>query len=264
MHVLAALDVNVQNDFWSIAVAVATMVAAAGTLAAVGAALFLPGWQNKRSRPKLTLSGEFPQWQQLYDAKDVNPVVMDGPQLLLVNEPGRETAHGVEVLASVYEQPRGITADGQKFGAITQFIDVQLNHSANDGSLGRPSTNVGPGGVRRVYFARIGEPEHIYDSWYAAPTESTVAFDLDWCGAWATFPARREELHWIETGVEYIVELLVTGNNFDAFRMRGSVMFERSDWSEEPIGTEQEHPIFARITWIEALKKVTDRIEPVM
>jgi hypothetical protein len=264
MHVLAALDVNVQNDFWSIAAAIATMVAAGGTLAAVGAALFLPGWRAKRTRPKLTLSAEFPQWQQLYDAKDVNPVVMDGPQILLANEPGRETARGVEVLASVYEQPRGVGPNGEKFGAITQFIDVPLNHNANDGAYGRPYTNIGPGATRRVYFARIGEPEHIYDSWYRAPTESTVAFDLDWCGAWATYPARRDELHWIETGVEYIVELLVTGDNFDAFRVRGLIQFERSDWSEEPIGTEAAHPIFTRITWTETLEKVTDHIEPVM
>jgi hypothetical protein len=267
MDLLAALDVDVRNDFWSIAAAVATIVAAAGTVAAVVTALFLPRWQAAKTRPKLTLRAEYVEWERFYDGNDGRATVFDGPQLLLANEAGRETARGVELLASVYELSSSVsrlTEDGRP-GPVKVFVDVPLNHDAADGSYGRPSTNVGPGAERRANMTRMGEPAHIYDTTAAPPLGSdSPVFELAWCGTWATWPERRDQLHWIESDQDYVLELLVTGDNFDAFRMRGVVRLERQDWSNQPnLQTNLNQPVFLRMLWVEDLKPVTDRLRAV-
>jgi hypothetical protein len=239
MHLLAALDVNVQNDAWSIAVAVATIVAALGTVGAIIVALFLPGWQAKRTRPKLTVETEGGAlWGSSYaPADDVDRPndVHDGPVLLISNAPGRETAHRVEVLLTVYEhteqkQPHGWTM------TIQPVTDRPLNFSENDGRYGTRTTNVGPGATRRVYFMRLGDAQSLFATWYPSrdakpPTILNDGFKaMQVCGAWATVPAQQDNLSYVHSSgsgdgrsSSYYVELLVTGDNFDALRYRGRV-----------------------------------------
>jgi hypothetical protein len=153
-HVLAAIQVDVQTDVWSIITALATV-------AAVLTALFLPPWQAKQRRPKLTLSPESPGlWTTSYRTAEAKKPSepQDGPVLLISNERGKDTAHGVEVLLKVYERA-GKTSDSELEPlTIRLFADRALNYSGNDGYSGTRSANVGPGATRRVHLMRIGDP----------------------------------------------------------------------------------------------------------
>jgi hypothetical protein len=238
VHLLAALDVNVQNDGWSIAVAVATMVAALATLGAVGVALYLPSLQAKRTRPKLTIQTEGDSWGSGYsptgDADRPNDV-HDGPVLLISNAPGRETAHHVEVLLTVYEHTEQ-TEPVSWTMTLRSVTDSPLNFSENDGTYGTQTINVGPGATRRVYFLRLGDAQSLFATWYPSrdakpPTIRGDGLELmQVCGAWATVPARQDNLSYVYSSgsgdgrsCSYCVELLVTGDNFDALRYRGRV-----------------------------------------
>lgn len=264
-HVLAAIQVDVQSDVWSIITALAAAVAAIGTVGAVITALFLPPWQAKQSRPKLTLSPEVTGlWTTSYRTPEADKPSEphDGPVLLISNERGKDTAHGVEVLLTVYERPDQNDPAVEPL-TIRRFADRALNYSDNDGYSGTRSANVGPGATRRVYLTRIGDPTVLFKSWY--PEERAVPPGimnngpqfLKFCGAWATHPARQDELVWLVSSTPYWVEMMVVGDNFDALTYRGRIQVYIIDNDSDP----KRQSRSVAVKWILPLAPATRKLD---
>lgn len=161
--------------------------------------------------------------------------------LLLHNAEGRDTARDVEVFAYVA-------------GQITSEEDMPAMHVPADtdplvfeNPLGsNPVRTIGsiPAGFsRKVYWALVGEPRPVAQAF--AQDVPNVAGVVS--AAVAVDPYGRTEVPWMDFQAAYVVDLIVTGSNFDALYFSGvfeSYMSEAEDahdgglvgytWAKQP------------------------------
>jgi hypothetical protein len=249
---MSVIEVQLTRDWVDYATLAATAFAALGTVGAVFWAIFGPAWRQRRRRPVLTLVNENEGGEALYEKDE--PRVFDGACLRLQNEPGRETAEGVEVLISVFSELPDIGDEGGVM-ELPLVSDENLNFNGNDGTAGRSQASV-PGGVaRRIYIARLGDPQELFYSWQMSPDAEKPTNIDDMCGAWATTPAHQDMIAWLRDGSEYRIELTLAGNNIDAVRYEAKVEVSRAAHAAIDL-LEMKHPINVTFNWIEGLSRL--------
>jgi hypothetical protein len=193
----------------------ATLGGVVVTLLAVLVALFGHRVQERRKRPRLSLS---------VDPVSMGVEIHSGDaeilSLRIHNEKGRDTAREVEVFVTVFGQ------DGDIFLMAGEEVALNWDDPLGDGG-GRSTATVPAGSSRRVSFAVL---QHL-----AAVDEQGRA---DWAYL-AVYPPNKVTHATLREGVPYAVTISVTGANFDALSYRGAVAFEEHD---EPVGD-----VFVRI-----------------
>jgi hypothetical protein len=148
-----------------------------------------------------------------------------------------------------------VLLDGEVLVELPLIADENLNFNGNDGSAGRVQASV-PGGVaRRVYLARIGDPQKLFESCEQA-VGAKPPREKRFCGAWATTPARQDRIAWVYDDAEYQIELTVAGNNVEAVQYLARVRFERiEDVDLEFAGMHGLTSV--TVHWVEGLRPVS-------
>jgi hypothetical protein len=215
----------------------AEAVGAVGTLLAVLAALFGPQFHAWRRRPLVTLEG-----------------------FRVRNERGRDTARDVEVFITAAKEtwsfPDGAARERYFFeepgetGSIDSYVaadnrNLPFDPPSTQASC-RSMVNIAAGHWRDVYLLVDGmDAEAVLETLGVQPDTVRMPRNADTYAALAVCRRTAEEsVAWLENGVEYDVELLITGANFDAVRYRAKIRsFRRkksgatasfTGWSEVP------------------------------
>lgn len=196
---------------------------ALGTVGAVALALFLPRFEERRTRPRLTLSPEPDEPVSLSQGDDVVRI-----GLRVHNAPGRQTAVDVEVHVIAWlEGEQGIRAVARDFPLRVQ--------GATDGAT---TANVHAGYSRTFAFAQLRE---FFDPNKAVQSAPLGFFDI----------VPRDRMH--ETVMRlrqrYVTYIVVMGSNFDAVAFRGVLGLSADDASEPD-------EVTATMAWAEPLQPV--------
>ena len=246
------------TDWILVCVAVASAVA---TVGAVLVALFGPDWRAKNRAPSITLTGE-PEFAGSVDLEDELPQIYDGLSVQLLNKRGRHTAHGVEVFITASYYDKMLDFDFHQVTARNLNFDSPL-----DGHYGRAVATVPSGFVRPIYIASVGVPEMLFDRHYPGSVPLTDLDSGPSFAVWALTPARQDEIQFLTEETEYTVELVITGENFDAVRYLGKLTYAKSSMDELVSDPDDEEPEYApsatrfmiRLRWSEALTPVAPR-----
>lgn len=232
--------------------------AAAGTIGAVLVALFGPAWREKRRRPSLQLVVEDHDVMTLYDAAAAGREKPDdGPAINVVNATGKDVARDVEVLATVlmpYEE------EGEELPIPLVERETLLFNSPSRRSRDEWQTRVPPGFGRRVYFVLLGARAELFHSFRAVEDVTSREWkDVGQNAALAAYPPTRDNMFWLADG-EYIVELEVTGANFDALSYRGRFAIETDEMGELRLADDEaeslERATSVKFTWVESPKLI--------
>jgi hypothetical protein len=217
-----------RSDSWlDVLAAVATMVAAIGTVAAVVVALYLNLWRESRRRPELELSideesAAISIWALSWEESEFDPGYPPGqPEVLYLrvsNQSGRTTAQDVEVLLTeriVSDKPGGFTG--------ISFENRSLAWGYLTTEDGRPVTSVSiPAGVmRKVEVARFG-PSTWLDAFVSAhsvraggPAEDPME-PIGSNALYAIPPYTYEDFQDLSEWLERYVTLTISARDVDA------------------------------------------------
>lgn len=213
------------GQFW------VSLVGVVVTFGAVMVALFGQRWHASRKRPKLTLrvdqvSSAWPR------GSDSSATTM---WMRLVNAAGRDPAHDVEVFVSM----AGKVADPEVPGGVAFDIlaedEALAFGSPMRGRAEETRATVPAGHSRWLAFADVGEPVSL------ARKAKVMAMHVDEERARLCVDSPDEPLvPWLDFDVDYTVEIVITGSNFDALRFRGKFGCHRApdDLQEHGEGTE--------------------------
>lgn len=212
-----AVDQPRDSPNWTeIAGLVVTTLGVVATFSAVLVALLGQRWHARRRAPKLTLTAaqegmSIPGWPSASD--DIGSTAE--LNIFIYNEAGRDPARDVEVFVSAV----GPTDDGGFYVAAerTNLFYGRLRSGATTTIASIP-----PGFSRTVVLAVLGPPEAIrrmvdgldppsgrHDSWAALIVEGV-----------------RSHACWLHGDLEYRVELVIVGSNFDAVTYEGLIAFD--------------------------------------
>jgi hypothetical protein len=219
---------------------VAAIGTAVGALAAAGAvivALFGPGWQEKRKRPRMTVKYETERAEVAQGAAEPREI-----RLRIHNERGKATAEAVEVLVTVLEPPPAVSSGfGSRAIERTKVVDEgTLNFDRpRAGEAGRSTAAVPSGHSRPVSFALVGPPPKVADCFDDTMRGTDPAGDKNKWAAISLFgvsggPDSWRQLRWLGLDETYDVVLVVTGANFDAVTFGGQLRLTAVRIEEEP------------------------------
>ena len=224
---------------------IATSAGVVVTFAAVLVALFGPRWQANRSQPKLSLSVEPAglEWT-VGEVFGAQPMI-----LLLHNAEGRDTAVDVEVFAYVTSHFK--RDDGMPSGHVAVDSEPLVFENPLGSNPVRTASSIPSGFSRKAYWALVGQPGVIAQAFAQEPRDAAANELL---AAVAVDPYGRTEVSWMWFGRKYLVDLIVTGSNFDAVYFSGvveSVISEADGerdpgsvgylWTEQPRRVAPEH-----------------------
>jgi len=227
--------------------AVSTAVGAVATLAAVLVALFWRDVQAGRRRPKLAIRVDGASYQ----LSTREPGILETP-LIVTNAPDKDVAENVEILISV-----GIVEDESGGGPLIIDAEPLTWQSGLLGHYGQPAGVVPPGTTRRAYFAYLGARRQIFSRHFHHPASSAVApEDARIVGAFATYPARSDLIHWIEPGTPYSVRLDVTVGSAGTHSLSGHFILVRETEDEQFLDDPDQ--LFS-FTWRKPLQLIAPR-----
>jgi hypothetical protein len=213
------------RDLVDWATLVVASIAALGTVGAVLAALFLPRFEERRTRPQLTLSTE--------PEGGMGMVVGSGGSewvnLRIHNARGKRMARDVEVRVLAW------TVRPDATHVVVEDLGLVVD-AAGTATV----TTVPPGHARSVGFLVIEDVDE----------------DQEGPGVFAHFrtaPPEAARLSRMEPPYEYPTYVTVTGSNFDALVYEGALGFIASD---EPI--EDRVAKVVSIGWAKPLRRVPD------
>jgi hypothetical protein len=196
----------------------ATAIASVGTLIAIGVALFGPEWRAKRHEPRLTLTAAetSAEWPTMPPYPPV-----DALHLLVHNERGRDTAHEVEVFVTAVGRGKDYTREDPRSRATIQQ-NLNFNNPLQ-GQYGSRVASVPSGFSRRVHFVLLGGSDLIWQAHHQIEGAPRGPWGT---AALALYPGRNDNIAYLEPDVEYDIELVVVGSNFDAVAYSGTVRYE--------------------------------------
>jgi hypothetical protein len=216
-------------DWTALAVA---FCAALGTVGAVLVALFLPRVEERRRRPRLTLSVE--------PHGGVGIVLGRGGaaelRLRIHNARGKQMAREVEVHVISWAETPELT----QVAAEDEPLQIDNPFRGAETTV----TSVAPGHSRSVSFAVLDEM--LEDQ------------SLRYCGYFGIAPRERMGKSRMEPGRAYNTYLAVTGSNFDAIFYRGVLEFTHG---REPVDDQLEDSL--SLGWKDPLSRVSEIPESV-
>jgi hypothetical protein len=221
---------------------VATVLAAAGTIAAVLVALYLNVWQERQRAPALSLALP-PDWPRGWDfsttqRRAVRPLVLE-----IENAKGRRTARNVEVLLT--------TDHGGEAGT----------HEVHQGQLvwdipGNPAqVDIPPGVARSITVAFVGGIAGILDHIEGVGTRESEADEEKkkhlegQPGMFAVLPTARDGAKYVfADDTEHEITLLLTATDADAIEYQGRLI---ANFTEDE---DEDYPdrFSIRVEWLEA------------
>lgn len=213
--------------------AIATVLAAIGTVGAVVLALWLQIWKERRSQPVLSL--QLPGTRRTFGFGGER--FYGEVWVAVSNLPDRRTARSVEVLltARAMEDP---------VNPPPTFQDQPLRW---DNALGF-ALDIPPGVQRRALAMMIGDPRAIYAGAALNPSEledipdpEVVERYLGYVGAFPGPVRVPGDIRWLEPDIDYELWFTVTGRDISASTYRATVHATTSGhhselaWVEEPV-----------------------------
>lgn len=235
---------NVYAATWlDYVVAIGTLLASLGALAAVGLTLYLNVWRDKSRRPSLGLE----LTQEASNGVAFDPWEDDGPVILsplaVKNEAGKNSAHRVEVLLSA-----GFWLASHAVGKDKQFVEI-INQdpltwwiSDPPQGSGQPSAEIPPGVTRKAVLLICGHPRSILG--LLPPQKPFDDADSDYLrrqlGMFPVVPLAQETALWVNNQLAYEIRLTVVGEDLDAISYRtrlrwGGVSFDELNEADGPI-----------------------------
>jgi hypothetical protein len=133
--------------------------------------------------------------------------------IILHNADGRDTARDVEVFAYVVSHP----TSREWHTDLPVEMEPLVFENPLGSNMSRTVSSVPPGFYRKAWWVVVGEPAEV--------TKAFVADDKpqveDMSAAVCIDPYSRQGVPWLSTGRAYVVDLIVTGSNFDAVYFSG-------------------------------------------
>jgi len=219
---------------------IATSAGVVVTLLAVLVALFGPGWQTKRRRPKVTLRVD-PNSGPLPVPINISERYARDMRLLIENDPGQDTALDVEVFVTIVGDPGKDDSGFEYFEGVTEAEALVFDNPELGGPL-RDTSTVPAGFSRPVWFALVGPIDTAFVGVglrWSGPEDSeavrlTKRDDLRACAIVTTADANRGPAPVLLLEHGYTVHLIVTGSNFDAQHYVGRVKgsYENGEMSD--------------------------------
>jgi hypothetical protein len=180
----------------------AAAIGAAGTIAAILVALFLPDWQRFRSHPSLTLSFDPTSEDVAMIGDKGQPEVWF--RFRVTNSSRRETARNVRVMVTDVKALAGSRMPDQTI-PYRELLWADLGVGVID---------IPPGVSRRVDIVRIGDRD-------LAEAKSAEAMNM-WLAMWPYKHSRRDRLG----SGRFAVGMVVAGDNFSALPWETIVSFD--------------------------------------
>lgn len=202
-------------------VAVGTLLASLGALAAVGLTLYLNVWRERRRQPELTL--EFsPDAEHgvIYEPDQVGGATALAP-LNVRNAAGKNSAHRVEVLLSAgyWLGPPGTE------GAIREFIELVNQEpitwwiSDPPQGAGRATAEIPAGVSRKAVLLISGHPLTLREMVGGDPEISDQVKDSlrrKHTGIFAVVPMTERTIEWVDNQLAYEIRLTLVAEDMDA------------------------------------------------
>jgi hypothetical protein len=213
MRVVAAT-----HDTFEYATLLAAMAVAVGTLAAVGTALFGPGWLSRRRRPRLSIEPDGFAEAIIMEADPSIQLVT----LRLDNAVGRDRAEDVEVYVDIGWELEP--------SALLPLVEQELLPFGDPRQTPPPPTskNVAAGFSRWMPLFLLGDGPTLARECGLNPDAEPSPLPVRSVGAVAIARLRQERA-WLTAAQEFFITVTVTGANFDAISHAGSFVLEVTD-----------------------------------
>jgi hypothetical protein len=208
------MPVTAGRDTLDYILAISTAVAAAGTLLAVLVALYLNVWREARKRPRLNICFDDPEraggagFQGNPTGPNAVRALPDLPVRVRVsNEPGRRTAHDVEVLLTA----SWVGEDGDPYAFVESTPLVWSPHHRLEGR--ETQLAIPPGVGRTIDLLTYGLPEAVFDLAQAPPGTTTDPGVFALLHIW---PFSFDEHLLLVDRLEYRFRFVITARDVDA------------------------------------------------
>jgi hypothetical protein len=225
-------------------VAIGTLLASMGALAAVGLTLYLNIWRDKSRRPSLSV--ELPE--EAFHGVAFGPLEDDGPVILspvaVKNGVGKNSAHRVEVLLSAgywLGSPATQSRDKRFVEIINQDPLTWWISDPPQGS-GQPSAEIPPGVTRKAVLLICGHPRSIFDLLppHKPLDESDAGYLERQLGMFPVVPLTQNTTIWVDNHLAYELRLTVVGEDLDAISYRtrlrwGGVTYEELQQADDAV-----------------------------
>jgi hypothetical protein len=207
-------------DWTDIASFIATAVGVGATTAAVIVALFGPAWHQRRRAPVISVELEYEsssvgQWELTGVDKRLHEA-----GVFVKNQAGRDTARDVEVFVSAISAESYGSPPGRHIAV--ERARLYFGHIEAPDSL-RHVAPVPAGFSRYVPLIGLGDSDNLRDR---LPGLDALPSPGD--TAWSLLISDEMGVHsgWLDDGIDYLLELVVVGANFDAVAYRGMLRVE--------------------------------------
>jgi hypothetical protein len=227
------------NSWLDYVVAMGTLLASLGALAAVGLTLYLNVWRESRRQPTLTLELTKEASRGFgYSASESHGPTVLAP-LNVKNSPGKRSAHSVEVLLSA----------GYWLGAPgTQPVPdlpTRFHESINQDPLtwwisdppegvGRRTAEIPPGVTRKAVILHSGHPRSLFES--LSPHKELPVdrrpYVMRNLGLFAVVPLTQSTAPWLNNQLAYEVRLTVVAEDVDAVSYRTRLRWDGLTFDE--------------------------------